>query len=264
MELHIPQNVYNKIMHWVNKANFEVSGFGRVQVTGKTIEVLDAYLIKQEGGAAHTEIDEVALGKLMYEVREQPGVLRFWWHSHVNMDVFWSSTDKNTIEQLGAQGWCVATVFNKKEEMRTAICYKANSPLGEQVVFRDEVKTYITFDGDSIAEWDKEFADKVIEKKWQAQDYSQWDKSWYSREYNSKPSAQPTMFDNKLLDDEEYYRQHGLIGYGVESESAVLSMNPKKYLKILKQKPYVELHDMIDRLEAAEKRGRFGNAKPYT
>ena len=37
------------------------------------------------------------------------------------MGVFWSGTDHQAIEQIGKNGWVLATVFNKKAEQRTAI-----------------------------------------------------------------------------------------------------------------------------------------------
>lgn len=126
MRITINSEAYDRIMHWVQKADFEVSGFGKCtydQAT-KTVNVLSAYLPLQEGSAAMTDLDAQALAKLMYDKREEPGEMRFWWHSHVNMSAFWSGTDTATIKELGAHGWCAAVVFNKRCEYRAAVCYE--------------------------------------------------------------------------------------------------------------------------------------------
>ncbi len=113
--------VYDKIMWWVHRSPQEISGFGKVQFIDGVATVTSAYLITQENSSADTEIDAQALSKLMYEKREEEGHMNFWWHSHVNMNVFWSATDYAAIRQIGKQGWVLAIVFNKKEEYRAAI-----------------------------------------------------------------------------------------------------------------------------------------------
>lgn len=65
-------------------------------------------------------MDAASIAKAMYETRDDEGMFNFWWHSHVNMGVFWSGTDMDTIRQIGSQGFVVATVFNKKNEMLDA------------------------------------------------------------------------------------------------------------------------------------------------
>lgn len=147
MKIHMPHNVYQKIMFWVMKADFEVSGMGNASFDPKTglFSVHDACLIKQEGGAAHTDIDPAALAKAMYEMRDQPGQLSFWWHSHVDMSVFMSATDVATCKQLGSHGWCLAMVFNKKYQYKTALAYVKNeaSPL-----FGNDIKTGVDYKED--------------------------------------------------------------------------------------------------------------------
>ena len=141
MQIQIPREVFNKIMHWVNKSNDEVSGFGKCTYYKETgvLYVHDAYLLKQTNGAAHTDIDGQSLARLTYKTREEEGELKWWWHSHVNMQVFWSGTDTATIKELASQGWIGATVFNKREEMRSAIGVVTKSDiLGDEVLIRDE------------------------------------------------------------------------------------------------------------------------------
>lgn len=120
---------YAKIMHWVRKAkNLEVSGFGKILRVGSHLHVTDAFLLKQVNTGVSTVLDADAIGRAMYEYRNEPGDLNFWWHSHHTMSAYFSPTDYDTIRDLGGNGWLLATVFNTQEQMRTAL-YTA-SPIG--------------------------------------------------------------------------------------------------------------------------------------
>ena len=165
--LYIPRKVYQKVMHFVNECSSEVSGFGLCSyVPDKNyFWVRDVFLLDQEVGSAHTDIDAEALGKLEYECLrdKREGELNFWWHSHVNMSVFWSGQDTQTINNIAKNGYCLATVFNKKNEMRSAVSFK--SQFG--VMFIDELDT-IVYDpepsANDIATWNDEIKAKVRER----------------------------------------------------------------------------------------------------
>ena len=170
VSLEIDEQVYKKIMYWVNKSNFEVSGLGKIAFDPKdnSMRVIDAVLIEQENGSISTEISAAAVGKAMFLLKDTPGDLRFWWHSHVNMEVFWSGTDMATIKQLAMGGWFVSTVFNKKNEMKSA--YSQSSPV--RLVLED-IPTEISLSAqEANPEWDREYEDKVTVKP--DFDYSKW------------------------------------------------------------------------------------------
>lgn len=146
VEVHIEEQVFQKIMHWVKKAgSYEVSGLGNVvyDKENKCLRVNEVWLLDQENTGSTTDIDENAVGKLMFEHHKAgiEGDLRFWWHSHASMNVFWSGTDMATIKELGEGGWFLNTVFNNKEEMRS--CLYMTDPMD---VFCDELETVITSD----------------------------------------------------------------------------------------------------------------------
>ena len=138
MNIIIKPDVFEKIMYWVDKADFEVSGFGTVKYNGTDFVVTDAILLKQEGGAVHTDIDPEALSKAQYDLRNADGDLRFWWHSHVDMQAFMSGTDTATIKEIAQAGWCVAAVFNKRREYQTALGYINTTPFGGNVLTYQE------------------------------------------------------------------------------------------------------------------------------
>lgn len=171
LRFNIPRDVYDKIMYWVNKSSDEVSGFGTLTVNGEDITVVDAFLLPQKVGGAHTDIDPEALSKLQYQCYRDKieGELKWWWHSHVKMDVFWSGTDKETIKQLGEQGWIVATVFNQKNEQRSAFCAQVDVPmLGKKAYFVDELSVFYTnyYPAGATETWDKDFEECVTKNKY--------------------------------------------------------------------------------------------------
>ncbi len=166
LAVEIDEGVYAKIMHWIDKADGEVSGLGKVEMVNGVMRVTSAILLKQENTSVATDIDAAAVGKAMFELRETPGVLNWWWHSHVNMDVFWSGTDLDTIHKIGQGGWFLSTVLNKRREMLSAYYQKGDKHIPP--LFIDNIptstQTYVT--EEQTAAWDKEFDDKVTEKKY--------------------------------------------------------------------------------------------------
>jgi hypothetical protein len=143
VEVHIPDLVYAKIMHWIRKAgHYEVSGLGTI-VYDKELqifEVKDVWLLNQKNDGASTDISANAIGKLMHEHHKNKweGELQFWWHSHAGMDVFWSQTDLDTIKQLAQGGYFLSTVFNNREEMLSS--FYMTDPM---VSFADGLETFI-------------------------------------------------------------------------------------------------------------------------
>lgn len=162
----IDRMALEKIKFFVAKDELECSGMGITRVVGDTIYIDDIQMLKQKNGAAHTDINEDAVTKLMFDWRERPGEINFWWHSHVNMGVFWSGTDTATIKQLGQHGLCVASVFNKKGEIRTAVACKINVPFCDQpqVIIFDEIPLMVAplaIDDEIKAAWTKEHEENV-------------------------------------------------------------------------------------------------------
>lgn len=174
MKVEIDVINYHKIMFWMERAApDEVSGFGTVEVIhGETpadtvLFVRDVYLLPQKNTASSSDIDPEGLAKLEYEVyrkaqadgEETVHGLRWWWHSHVNMDAFWSSTDRRALDQLSKDGWMAATVFNLKEEERT--CFISQG--GDIPLMLDELEFSVIADlpDHMKEEWAKEFDEKV-------------------------------------------------------------------------------------------------------
>lgn len=172
MKLHITQEVQEKVWYWIDKADFEVSGFGIIEIIDGVPVVVDAFLLDQEGSGGETELKAEAINRAEFETRNlERGEMKWWWHSHVNMNVYWSPQDKSTIAQLGTHGWFFHTVFNKKRELRSAFsCPQVidNEFVKEKSIYmKDEVETVLwkTVDAEKIKVLDKAFDDKVKKRK---------------------------------------------------------------------------------------------------
>lgn len=172
IKVNISTKAMQKIRYWVDKSPVEISGMGKItRLDSGSLLVTDVWLVEQENSSTETELNPDALGKLMYETREVEGDLSFWWHSHVNMGVFWSNTDMEAIEQLGAEGYVVATVFNKKNEKRTAY-YQGEKDICP-AIFIDEIDTAVVYDMDDpiYKELESEFTSKCKQKVYKPTPY---------------------------------------------------------------------------------------------
>ena len=246
----ISELAHKKVMHWVSKSNKEVSGFG---VTSRennngTLEfrVHDVFLLEQEVGGAHTDIDAKALGKLMHKVLKDTTYrnvskyqLNWWWHSHVRMNTFWSTTDTDTIKSIGKNGLCLASVFNQQGDIRSALAYASNNPVfGESTVMVDEVDTVYEYTPDArIPHWDKEFDECVKTYSYTSQ-YSQMnllntDTGQRFNEYNG-------LYEENM--------RWGLVGCGAKQEADYLKMSVNSYMRIIDRDDKRELEDLEARL----------------
>jgi len=153
----IEHNAYQKVMHWVNKSDFEVSGFGIIKEVKGNFVVTDAILLEQTNTTVTTELEASDILKAMRDYANVDGKMRWWWHSHVKMEAFWSGTDTDTIEGLGEHGYFVATVFNQHQKMRSAM--RVGVPFN---AFIDDLPTEIVMPvHPDVAEWDRLYAEKV-------------------------------------------------------------------------------------------------------
>jgi hypothetical protein len=67
-----------------------------------------------------TELDQESVATLIMELDQSgkdSGALRLWYHSHGNLDVFWSGTDEKCINNLANGDYVLSLVTNKKGHM---------------------------------------------------------------------------------------------------------------------------------------------------
>lgn len=208
MKLNIPSEIHDKIMRWMNKANKEVSGFGNLEYDPKTqvFTVTDVFLLKQTVSASSTEIDADAIGKMMYLTRENALGMKWHWHSHVNMGVFWSGDDRALIKDMAEQGWILATVFNLKGEKKTAFSMYPEFEGMKMEVFKDDIPTTIVnlYPQETLDAWDQEYKDCVSEQVYVTKTWEKWESK---RGANSYKGASGYDYDHYG------YNDHGYGGY---------------------------------------------------
>ena len=115
-----------KLWRWTEMAGGEVSALGMVeeirdQQTGITsgLRVTDVFLVKQVCSDSDTELDPKSVAELMLELEKQGAdvsKLRFWWHSHGSLSVFWSDQDEACVGDLANGEWLLSLVVNKRHD----------------------------------------------------------------------------------------------------------------------------------------------------
>ncbi len=119
-----------KMTYYIDVIDYEISGLGIVEkLSSGDVLVTDIFLLEQEVTGAETTLDPAALGKFWNEKLNEPDFpvekVKLWWHSHVDMSVFWSTTDIATIENLDTEqdeeNWWLSIVGNKSGDRKARI-----------------------------------------------------------------------------------------------------------------------------------------------
>ncbi len=153
-----------KMELWTDMAQGEISGLGMVEETQGGYLVSDVFLPYQKCGASDTDLTPEGVAGLMIELESlglAPSQLKFWWHSHVNMKVFWSGKDRDTINGFAPHDYFISAVINKAGELLTRIDFYHPLRLAFQ-----EVDTEIMLPDFGVEEECQElFRERVIEKE---------------------------------------------------------------------------------------------------
>lgn len=146
-----------QIQAFIDECRVECSGLGKVQVVPEGLLVTEIVFLNQRNGPGSTELDQGALATWMFEREESHGDVkdfRLWWHSHVDMGVFWSGVDLTCINETFGQGdWMIHYVGNKRREYRLRfdlykpcrltfdnLAYELSFDKEAQATFRDQVR----------------------------------------------------------------------------------------------------------------------------
>ena len=130
IEVLLDVTVFQKLKHWVGLAVGEVSGLGTVtEVKDKAGNVLqfivdDIFLLKQHCSSADTVLDDTSVGEFLYQMQqkgEDLSRIKFWWHSHGDLNTFWSTTDEENIQRLSNSSSLISLVTNHKGKILTRI-----------------------------------------------------------------------------------------------------------------------------------------------
>jgi hypothetical protein len=114
--IHITESAYRKLRLYADICKDEISALGCVSHKNGDFLIHDIHLFEQAVTSGSTDMSPGDVSKFLYEyVRagKNPEDLKFWWHSHATMGVFWSGIDEGTITRFN-NGWMISMVSNKQ------------------------------------------------------------------------------------------------------------------------------------------------------
>ncbi len=131
--INISESAYRDMWHLVDEVSTEVGWLGVVrQDSLLSFFIEEIFLIEQDVSAATTELDETGLAKLYERLLaqgdkglEKVNSLRFWGHSHVNMDTGPSGQDETQMGLFKKNEcpWFIRGIFNKKGKASFDVFY---------------------------------------------------------------------------------------------------------------------------------------------
>ena len=115
----IPEVIWKKLMSYVLSCPVEIQGFGTVTAQPHGQLVIDqVFILEQTASEVGVDADQFDLSRFIFEMTrrgDNPGRIKFQWHSHVNTEAFFSATDVGNIESWQGD-WLISLVANKRGE----------------------------------------------------------------------------------------------------------------------------------------------------
>jgi hypothetical protein len=114
----------DKLDAYIDIASGEISGLGTVvQPKRGEFHIQEVHLFEQTCSGSSTDISSEDVAKSLVQALNMgldPFLLKLWWHSHANMQAFWSGTDHSTARALdnGSNQWMLCLVQNKRGEYK--------------------------------------------------------------------------------------------------------------------------------------------------
>lgn len=119
MKINITEKALKKLRYYVDDCDTEISGLGKVHMTENGFEIYDIELLQQTVTMINSSIGAEDLAKFMFDkinAGESIKDYKVWWHSHVNMESYFSGLDEQTIEQSTEYPFLISIVSNKRNE----------------------------------------------------------------------------------------------------------------------------------------------------
>jgi len=154
-KVYVDPVVWSEIMYMVHQSKVEISFMCDVKTVNGMPYVFRWYLPEQKNSGSSTEMCPKSLGSIPIPA---DGFTNVWIHSHVQMNAFWSSTDIDTIKQLGKNGYVISIVVNQKDEYKCSY-YQAGDGFYPPV-FQDDIP--IVF-GSPLGDERKKHLDELME-----------------------------------------------------------------------------------------------------
>ncbi len=123
LTVRIDPEAFRKLRLYVDNCQYEISGLGVVERDGNDFLVTDVFILKQWTYRAFTELSQRAVAEFLLALVEggrDPEPVKFWWHSHGQMDVFWSEIDDYTARGFGTD-YMISAVTNRAGDLRCRV-----------------------------------------------------------------------------------------------------------------------------------------------
>ena len=121
MKLIIPKAVEERIHAYAMSVDSEIAGMGKVRMEGENIIVEEVMIYDQTVTGATADLSPKAMAQFQTELVRaggSPKMWRLWFHSHDNMEAFFSGRDTATIDAHNDSDWLVSLVVNKRRERK--------------------------------------------------------------------------------------------------------------------------------------------------
>lgn len=114
-----------KLHSYVRSVTTEIAGMGKAKISDDgTIMLLDVAIYEQEVTGGTADLRSEALAKFQTDLiraGESPKDWIVWWHSHADMQAFFSSTDTTTIDGSDEFQILVSLVVNRRRERKARL-----------------------------------------------------------------------------------------------------------------------------------------------
>lgn len=147
MYINITSKAFSKMKYFIEESNGEITGLGKVKIIGNSQETIykkdeeakevieesiilpqfliyDIEILEQEISEVSAVLNEQALGQFLFNKlknKEKVEDYKVWWHSHSEMQAFFSATDDGTIEDSTEFPYLISIVGNKAGDFLTRI-----------------------------------------------------------------------------------------------------------------------------------------------
>jgi len=176
-------------------------------------------------------------------------VIHCWWHSHHEMDAFWSATDKATIKEFAEKGPVFALVVNNRCDYKLLYAEPVTNALGITTIQETECELeFYHFKDFETEDIEKELKE-VVSKETVSTKSSL---NWFDRNKNNIPTIEDwsddtlNLFDSNVKDlavtdevlmmEEESAHMQLLIDEEANKEAAILDAPAKPIKTIAKSK----------------------------
>jgi hypothetical protein len=128
--IYIQKEALEEMYHFVNLCDKEIGWLGTVErEDDETFVIQEVFLLEQDVSHTHTKFDPDSIAKFYNEIlqlengNDLANQMKFWGHSHVNMDTFASGQDDLQMDEFRDNGneWFIRGIFNKKGKISFTI-----------------------------------------------------------------------------------------------------------------------------------------------